>query len=123
MRPRAAPDAYQPVWDVNEHNKVSSMEDEIEQTRVGEAFQAVLPAVRPRTATLSADEQALLEPPIWTGTLQSPRPVLCWSAGSTCLAKCMQHLWVVTLYGCNKVCQLVVCCLDMHYVRPFRIVH
>ena len=73
-RPRAAPNVYQPVWAVKEQTKLSSVEEEIEETQEGEDFHAVLPAVRQRPVTIPSDEQAWLKPPIWTGALQNPPP-------------------------------------------------
>ena len=71
-RARAAPEMYKPAWAVIEQGRMSSVEEEIEETREGEDFQAVLPTVQPRPARIPADEQAWLQPSILTGT---PHPI------------------------------------------------
>lgn len=72
-RARAAPEVYKPAWAVSEQGRLSSVEEEVEETREGEEFQAVVPPLRPRPARIPADEQAWLQPPILTGT---PPPLL-----------------------------------------------
>lgn len=74
-RARAAPEVYKPAWAVTEQGRMSSVEDEIEETREGEDFQAVLPAVQPRPARIPADEQAWLQPPILTGIPGKPTSI------------------------------------------------
>lgn len=52
---------------MNEQGRVSSVESDVEETREGEDYQAVLPTVRPRPARIPAEEQAWMQPPILTG--------------------------------------------------------
>lgn len=66
-RARAAPEVYKPAWAVNEQGRMSSVEEEVEETREGQDFQAELPAKRPRPNTLPPEEQAWLQPPVLTG--------------------------------------------------------
>lgn len=78
-RARAAPQVYKPAWAVNEQGRMSSVEEEVEETREGPDFQAELPAKRARLARIPSAEQAWLQPPIVTGKpalLSSPSPPL-----------------------------------------------
>ena len=67
-RARAAPEVYKPAWAVNEQGRMSSVEEEVEETREGQDFQAELPAKRARLTRVPSEEQAWLQPPISTGT-------------------------------------------------------
>ena len=67
-RARAAPEVYKPAWAVNEQGRMSSVEEEVEETREGQEFQAELPAKRARLTRVPSEEQAWLQPPILTGT-------------------------------------------------------
>ena len=71
-RARAAPEVYKPAWAVNEQGRMSSVEEEVEETREGQDFQAELPAKRARLARIPPEEQAWLQPPILTGACTHP---------------------------------------------------
>lgn len=66
-RARAAPEVYRPAWVASEQGYVNSVDSDVEETREGEHYQAVLPAVRPRPARTPAEEQIWMQPPILTG--------------------------------------------------------
>ena len=66
-RARAAPEVYRPAWVASEQGYVNCVDSDVEETREGEDYQAVLPAVRPRPARIPAEEQIWMQPPILTG--------------------------------------------------------
>ncbi len=66
-RARAAPEVYRPAWVASEQGYVNSVDSDVEETREGEDYQAVLPEVRPRPARTPAEEQIWMQPPILTG--------------------------------------------------------
>ena len=51
----------------SEQGYVNSVDSDVEETREGEDYQAVLPEVRPRPARTPAEEQIWMQPPILTG--------------------------------------------------------
>ena len=65
-RARAAPEVYKPAWVMNEQGRITSVE-ELDETREGAEFQAVLPDVGPRPPLIPPDEMVWMQPPIHTG--------------------------------------------------------
>ncbi|KAA6418976.1 MAG: hypothetical protein FRX49_11079 [Trebouxia sp. A1-2] len=71
-RARAAPEVYRPAWVASEQGYVNSVDSDVEETREGEEYQAVLPEVRPRPARTPAEEHIWMQPPVLTGLPGKP---------------------------------------------------